>query len=68
MFRAVLVSAIALALMGSTFCGDLEGAQPGEPIAATAAYAEANQRFVINFCYAQYRGQRDIMRCLARCV
>ena len=68
MLRAVLLSAIALALMGGTFCGDLERAQPGQPVAATAASAEANQRFVINFCYAQYRGQSDIMRCLARGV
>jgi len=67
MLRAVLLSAIALALMGGTiFFGEFERAQPGEALAATAAVA--NQRFVINFCYAQYRGQSDIMRCLARGV
>ncbi len=61
MLRAVLLSAIALALMGATFCGE-----SGEGHAATAASAEAHQRFVINFCYAQYRSQSDVMRCLAQ--
>ena len=68
MLRAVLFSAIALALMGGTFCGESELARPGEPVAAATATAEANQRFVIKFCYAQYRGQSDIMRCLAQGV
>ena len=54
-----------LALMGATFCGESERVQPGEALAATAAAAEAKQRFVINFCYAQYRSQSDILRCLA---
>jgi hypothetical protein len=66
MLRAVLLSAIALTLMGGTFCSDSERAQPGDTFAATAAAAEAKQRFVINFCYAQYRSQSDIMRCLAQ--
>jgi hypothetical protein len=68
MWRAVLFSAIALALMGGTFCSEAERAQSGEALAAAATTAEANQRFVIKFCYAQYRSQSDIMRCLAQGV
>ena len=66
--RAVLYSAIALALMGGTLCSELERGQPGETVGAATAAAEANQRFVIKFCYAQYRGQSDVMRCLAQGV
>jgi hypothetical protein len=69
MLRAVLLSAIALALMGGTLCSELERVVPGAPVAAAAAAtAEANQRLVIKFCYAQYRSQSDIMRCLAQGV
>jgi hypothetical protein len=68
MLRAVLLSAVALALMGGTFCTEPERAQPAGALAAPTALAEANQRFVIKFCYAQYRSQSDVMRCLAQGV
>jgi hypothetical protein len=67
MTRWVLFSALAIALTTGTFCSAVERGQPDGAVAASSTAAQdAQERFVIKFCYSQYRGQDDIMRCLAR--
>jgi hypothetical protein len=71
MLRTVLLSAVVVALMSGTFCSGADRPQTASALAASATretVADLNQRLAIKFCYAQYRGQSDIMRCLAQGV
>jgi hypothetical protein len=64
--RRALVILPALFLLAQTAkTGPCDGVPPPD---ASAAIRAVQERALIRHCYAQYRGQDDVMRCLARGV
>ena len=63
MQRVMLVAFAVACVAGATLLAASERAD--EP-AAMQGGPEIEQRFLIKFCYAQYRHQSDVIRCLGR--
>ena len=66
MRRYVLIPTAAVLLLTAGFAGCPDREMISAP--APTMSSEAQQRFLIDYCYAQYRGQSDIARCLGRPV
>jgi hypothetical protein len=62
---AAVTGCLLLAGLGATTWPTTHEATP-EPTALRLEQQEASQRFAIKFCYAQYRSQTDVSRCLLR--
>jgi hypothetical protein len=66
MKRSFLLSTVAIVLTGIVFA-DCPLRESGVAASASSALeTQAQQRFLINYCYAQYRSQSDVSRCIAR--
>jgi hypothetical protein len=57
---------VALAVACVAGAGLLAASDRVESAAALQGGPEVEQRFLIKFCYAQYRHQTDVLRCLER--
>jgi hypothetical protein len=63
MMRLMLVAFAVACIAGA---GILAANDRSEDSAALQGGPEIEQRFLIKFCYAQYRHQTDVLRCLER--
>ena len=63
MMRMMLVAFAVACVAGA---GLLAASGRAEEPAAMQGGPEVEQRFLIKFCYAQYRHQTDVLRCLER--
>jgi hypothetical protein len=67
MRRSVLTAALLLAILPVAIaagCFELGRGEDTPRRAEPEPDPAAQQRFIVKFCYAQYRGQSDILRCL----
>jgi hypothetical protein len=56
------LAAIALPISMAAGCFDAGAGESPSPALAR----QVEERFAIQFCYAQYRSQSDVLRCLAQ--
>jgi hypothetical protein len=63
MMRLMLMAVAVACVAGAGF---LAASERAEAPAALQGGPEVEQRFLIKFCYAQYRHQSDVTRCLGR--
>jgi hypothetical protein len=61
LLAALAIVAIPISMSAGCFESGAGTAAPSSPLAR-----QVEERFAIQFCYAQYRSQSDVLRCLAQ--